>query len=306
MPCHKVFRPMPHDRQAFAKFLLFVLGHIVCAVRDEMQTGWSDDGYLQKPDPAHSLLNTGSTGSGLHIASVEPPVGVEWHEEQQQDMPKDARTDHGKQRTSTSRQNIGMATRKHDPALAPKAGGGNHMGNFFEGVSRMQLLNVAGGGSTASQTLHGKEVLAKVTFAGAGYRGTSSPADWQAATLQRRPAEDPAGKQHKQSSETDSSSNSSETGDGTHPYPGRSHEWAKYDYKKTTGELEGMTAVVEAMDAAKDKAVDKARAVDKAFGNQQAKVKELGRVMDHLDVSVEKYKQSVEDYFVQQEAAEPR
>ena len=278
MPCHKVSRSMPHGRQAFAKFLLFILGHAVCAVRDEMQTGWSDDGDLQKLDPALSFLNI---GPGPHIGYVQPRAGVEWHEEHQQDATQDSHTDPGKQRTSAIRHNAGMETQSRGLAFAPRSGDGNHKGNSFEGVSRIQLLNV-GGGSTASQALHGKAFNGRDTFAGAGSRGMSSPAAWQVATVQRQ-AENPGSQQHNQSSETGSSSDDSETGSGTHPYPGRSHEWAKYDYKKSTGDVEGMRAVVEAVDAAKDwtalrgapyrtdglckdfqhkdKAVDKARAV---------------------------------------------
>ena len=41
--------------------------------------------------------------------------------------------------------------------------------------------------------------------------------------------------------------------------------------------------------------------VDKAFGKQQEKVKELGIVLDHLAVSAKKYETSVVDFFAKQE-----
>ena len=50
-------------------------------------------------------------------------------------------------------------------------------------------------------------------------------------------------------------------GNGSEPHPGRSHDEAKYAYKKTTDDMEGLPDVVEAMDATKDSAAKKALAV---------------------------------------------
>ena len=50
-------------------------------------------------------------------------------------------------------------------------------------------------------------------------------------------------------------------GSGSEPHPGRRHDEAKYAYKKTTDDMEGLRDAVEAVDATKDSAAKKASAV---------------------------------------------
>eukprot|EP00435_Cladocopium_sp_Y103_P027389 s3702_g6.t1 len=85
---------------------------------------------------------------------------------------------------------------------------------------------------------------------------------------------------------------------------GKEHPQAKYDLKQSTDGLEGLADIAENVEDATEDAAQKARAVDKAFAEHQARLQEMGKEIDHLAISAEKYQLEVLHFFAQEEAHE--
>lgn len=87
---------------------------------------------------------------------------------------------------------------------------------------------------------------------------------------------------------------------------GKEHPQAKYDLKQSTDGLEGLADIAYNVEDAREDAAQKARAVDKAFAEHQARLEEMGKEIDHLAISAEKYQLEVLHFFAKEEAHERR
>lgn len=85
---------------------------------------------------------------------------------------------------------------------------------------------------------------------------------------------------------------------------GKEHPQAKYDLKQSTNGLDGLADIAYNVEDARADAAQKARAVDKAFAEHQARLKEMGKEIDHLAISAEKYQLEVLHFFAKEEAHE--
>ena len=283
------------SRQAFVGYLYLVV--FVRAVRDDaQQSGWG--GGAVEVGRADPVLTQGRIADRLPPSGFYPPAR---HDAQQWDVLQLSSQRASPSAPGAPRSNMGLEAEdgnfgegfKHHRA-------GLDQGGSTKGVSRMEVVNVAQAfGHTQSftettQNRSGQErgdqkLSEKQAFADSDWRQLASNSG---GTLQRQHREwfhdRPAQKALQQMGRVGTSSTSSTSSDAgieslavqealqgqqrnqssqpangsdSAPQPGRSHDEAKYAYKKATDDMEGLRDVVEAVEAAKDSAASKARAV---------------------------------------------